>query len=315
MDSTGTIFMPPGSSTIASEVDALFHFIFWVGLVFFVGVVTATLYFVFRYRRRKHEAEGITTGATHNTTLEIVWTVIPTILVFIVFAWGFKTYLKMNIAPGDAMEIKATGQKWFWTFDYPDGRNTVNELVVPVNQPVEMLLSSTDVIHSFYVPNFRVKMDVLPNRYTSLWFEATETGEFDLFCAEYCGKGHSEMLATVLVLSAEEYEKWLAEGDVVDMNTPLPELGEQLYKSKACFTCHSLDGSKLVGPSFDKLYESTSKHIDGSSSVVDENYLRQSILDPQSQVVEGYAPVMPAYQGLLKDREIDGLIAYIKTLK
>ncbi len=315
MDSTGTIFMPPGSSTIASEVDALFYFIFWVGLVFFVGVVTATLYFVFRFRRRKQEAEGVTTGATHNTTLEIVWTVIPTILVFIVFAWSFKTYLKMNIAPGEAIEIKATGQKWFWTFDYPDGRNTMNELVVPVDQPVEMLLSSKDVIHSFYVPNFRVKMDVLPNRYTSLWFEATDVGTYDLFCAEYCGKGHSEMLAVVKVLSEDDYAEWLAKGDVVDMNIPLPELGEQLYTSKACNACHSLDGSKLVGPTFKGAFGSTVKHTDGSSAITDENYLRQSIMDPQSQVIEGYAPVMPAYQGLLKDREIDGLVAYIKSLK
>jgi cytochrome c oxidase subunit 2 len=241
--------------------------------------------------------------------------VIPTVLVFIVFAWGFKTYLKMNIAPGNAIQVKATGQKWFWSFDYAEGINTVNELVVPVDTPIEMLLSSKDVIHSFFVPNFRVKMDVLPNRYTKLWFEATAVGEYDLFCAEYCGKGHSEMLATVRVLSDEDYAAWLEAGDNAGEGLSLEEFGAKLYTSKACNTCHSIDGSNMVGPTWQGAFDKTVNHTDGTSAVSDENYLRESILNPQARIITGYAPVMPAYQGLLKEREVDALITYIKSLK
>ncbi len=315
MDSTGTILMPPGQSTFAGEVDALFYFIFWVGLIILVGVLTATLYFVFRYRQRGEDDPGLTSGPTHNTRLEILWSVIPTILVFFVFAWGFKTYLKMNIAPRDAMTVKATGQKWFWTFEYADGSTAVNELVVPVHHPVEVLLSSRDVIHSFYIPNFRVKMDVLPNRYTKLWFEATEAGTYDLFCAEYCGKGHSEMKAQVRVLGEPEYEKWQASSANLGEGLSLEEFGAELYASKACNACHSVDGSKMIGPSWKGTFGKEVRHTDGTTATSDENYLRESILDPQAHIIAGYAPVMPAFQGLLKDREIDALITYIKSLK
>jgi len=182
MDEKGTLYLPPPGSTIAGEVDALFYFIFYASLVLFAIVMMATIYFIIRYRRRGEKE--LTSGVAHNTKLELAWTIIPTILVFIVFVWGFKTYLKMHVIPADALEIKATGQKWFWTFDYPNGANNINDLVVPVGKPVKLLLSSQDVIHSFFVPDFRVKMDVLPNRYTMTWFEATETGEFEIFCTE-----------------------------------------------------------------------------------------------------------------------------------
>jgi len=258
----------------------------------------------------------LTSGIDHNLKLEIFWTVIPTILVFIVFYWGFNTFLKMHVAPKDAIEIKATGQKWFWTFDYPNGANGVNELVVPVNQPVKLLLSSTDVIHSFFVPEFRVKMDALPNRYTVVWFEATEVGEYNIFCTEYCGKGHSEMLGKVTVLPNSLYENWLAESQVdIPEGMSLEEAGGKLYISKACNTCHSVDGSVGVAPSFKGIFGKTENLSDGNSLPIDENYLRKSILNPQAQVVAGFAPVMPTYQNVLSDRQIDALIAYIKSLK
>ena len=184
MNEKESLIMPAANSTIAGEVDALFYFILYASIVVFAIVVAVTAYFLVRYRRRgKNE---LTSGVDHNLKLEIFWTVIPTILVFIVFYWGFETFLKMHVAPKDAIEIKATGQKWFWTFDYPNGATGLNELVVPANQPVKLLLSSTDVIHSFFVPEFRVKMDALPNRYTIAWFEATASGDYDIFCTEYC---------------------------------------------------------------------------------------------------------------------------------
>jgi cytochrome c oxidase subunit 2 len=314
MGESGSLHMPPANSTIAGEVDALFYFIFYTAIVLFVLVMSFTAYFIIKYRRRgKRE---LTSGVDHNLKLEILWTVIPTILVIIVFVWGFKTYLRMNIAPKDALEIKATGQKWFWVFDYPNGANSMNDLVVPVGKPVKLLMSSQDVIHSFFVPDFRVKMDVLPNRYTITWFEALNEGEYDIYCTEYCGKGHSEMLGKVKVLSEEAYTEWLTAAAVdIPEGMSLEEAGAQLYTSKACATCHSTDGTPGVAPSFLGKFGSEEELVDGSKVLVDENYVRESILNPQSKVVLGYQPVMPTYQGVLTDRQIDALIAYMKTLK
>jgi cytochrome c oxidase subunit 2 len=220
----------------------------------------------------------------------------------------------MNVTPANAMEVKVTAQKWFWTFNYKEGASTTNELVVPVNRPVKLLMSSQDVIHSFFVPSFRVKMDVLPNRYTTLWFEAPDAGEYDLFCTEYCGKGHSEMIGKVKVVSDAEYSNWLASSSA-GSDLPPEEYGQELYKSKACFTCHSLDGTPSVGPTFKGIFGRSEKMTDGSTIVVDENYIRKSVLEPQAQVVEGFQPVMPTYQGVVNNEQIDALIAFLKTVK
>jgi len=315
MDTTGTLFLPPGGSTIAAEVDALFYFLFYASLVLFAIVLFGIIYFSIRYRRRKKEVVEPTIGLEHNTKLELLWSVIPTILVVIVFFWGFKVYMKMNVVPGDAMEVKVTGQKWFWSFDYPEGVKTVNDLVVPVGKPVKLLMSSKDVIHSFFVPDFRIKMDVLPNRYSVTWFEATRPGEFDLFCTEFCGDGHSEMIGKVRVVTEREYAAWLEEGSSGGEGISLEEYGRKLYVSKACNTCHSLENKNLVGPAFNGIYGKTRVFTSGEKLDADENYLRESILEPQAKVVAGFDPVMPTYQGLLGDREIDAIIAYMKTLK
>ncbi len=312
MDTTGTLFLPPESSTMAGEVDAVFNLILYVGIFFFVLVVGLAAFFVFRYRRRS--APGFTSGKDQNLKLEVLWTVIPSIIVIIFFVVGFRTFLRMNIVPKDAMEIKVTAQRWMWAFDYPEGAGSINELVVPVNTPIRLLLSSTDVIHSFFIPDFRVKMDVLPNRYTTTWFEATGTGVFDLQCAEYCGKGHSEMLAKVKVVEPSEYAAWLEQATTFDESIPLEEFGGELYKSKACYTCHTADGSGSVGPTFKGVFGHEIFLSDGSRITVTENYIRESILDPRAKLVMGYQPVMPTYQGRLKDREIDALVAYIKSL-
>lgn len=313
MNPNGSLFFPAQSSTLAPEVDGLFNFILYLSIIFFILVVGGTFYFAWKYRKKGKD--DFTQDLSHNNTLEVLWTVIPTILVFIIFVWGFKTYLKMNVPPDNSMEIKVTGQKWFWTFNYPEGATTTNELVVPVHQPVRLLLSSRDVIHSFFVPNFRMKMDVVPNRYTETWFEATEPGEYNLFCTEYCGKGHSEMIGKVKVLSASEYKNWLASAANAGADMKPEELGAKLYKDKACFTCHTIDGNPLVGPTFKGVFGRTEKLTNGQTIKVDENYIRESVLEPQAKVVDGFQPVMPTYQGVLKDKEIDALIAYFKTLK
>ncbi|MCF7805858.1 MAG: cytochrome c oxidase subunit II [Candidatus Marinimicrobia bacterium] len=314
MDTTGTFWMPQGSSTIAGEVDALFYFILWASVFFFLLVVGLSIYFIMKYRRREGREEA-TSHIDYNIKLEAIWTIIPIILVVIVFVWGFKTYMKMQIVPRDAIEIKVTGRQWMWLFDYPNGSNSINELVVPVDQPVKLTLSSEDVIHSFYIPQFRIKQDVLPSRYTIAWFEATNTGEYDLYCAEFCGKGHSEMLATVRVVSQEQYASFL-EGAGVEggEGMSLEQVGKQVYTSRACNTCHSIDGSPNVGPTFQNAYGHEVQLQDGSTVTVDENYIRESILEPKAKVVEGFQPVMPTFQGLVSERQIDGIIAYLKSL-
>ena len=224
----------------------------------------------------------------------------------------------MVIVPDDAIEIKVTGQSWFWTFDYPEGGSTLNELVVPVETPIKIVLSSTDVLHSFYIPVMRAKMDVLPNRYNVMWFDANQAGEYEIFCTEYCGTGHSNMNAKVIVMPQKMYEVWLAEAGSADDDLPLEELGAKLYSKKACNTCHTLDGTALVGPSYlqtSQMWGQERVFDDGSSAIIDENYVRSSILEPQIQIVAGYQGVMPTYQGLLNDRELDALIAFLKTLK
>ena len=312
MDTTAKSILPPSGSTLSGQVDELFQFVFIASAVFFFIVLVATLYFVFRYRKRTIAQVGAGPGS--NLKLEILWTVIPTILVFIIFLWGFRVYLKMQIVPPDAIEIKVTAQKWFWSFDYPEGVSSLNTLVVPVDQPVRLTMSSTDVIHSFFVPGFRLKMDVLPNRYTITWFEANKTGTYDLFCAEYCGTQHSEMIGKVKIVARREYEEWLQSAATSGKDIPLKEYGAQLYQSKACITCHTIDGKPMIGPTFLDLYGASHQMADGETITADENYLRESILDPQARIIAGYQPVMPTYQGILKDREIDALVEYIKSL-
>ncbi len=190
MDTTATFWLPSSASTIANEVDGLFMFLVWMSVFFFVLIVAGTIMFITKWRRKKGDVGRLDTGPAHNSWLEATWIVVPTLLVLVIFFWGFRTYMKMAVIPGNAMEVKVTGQKWFWSFTYPEGTATVNELVVPVDTPVKLLMSSQDVIHSFYVPSFRVKKDVLPNRYTVTWFEATQTGDYHLFCTEYCGTKH-----------------------------------------------------------------------------------------------------------------------------
>jgi cytochrome c oxidase subunit II len=312
-DTTGSLYLPPTGSTIASEVDSLFNFVLYASIVFFLLVVTLSLYFAFRYRKRGKER--LDSAPSHNIFLEILWTAIPVILVFTVFFWGFKVYLKMNVVPKDAMEIKVTAQKWFWSFNYvKDGVNSLNELVVPVGKPVKLTMSSQDVIHSFYVPGFRIKMDILPNRYTITWFEATNIGAYDLFCAEYCGTGHSEMIGKVKAVSLEDYKIWLDEAGLGSEDMPLGELGAKAFKSKACQTCHNVDGTAAIGPALNGIFGKQERMADGQMITVDENYLRESMLNPAAKVVNGYQAIMPSYQGLLKDREIDALIEYIKSL-
>jgi cytochrome c oxidase subunit 2 len=313
MDTSAAPWLPSPASTSAADVDALFAFILYASIAFFLIVAAGVVVFVWRYRRRG--SAGLTSDKDHSLALEITWTVIPVILIMIVFVWGFRGYMRLNIIPHAALEIKVTAQRWFWTFDHPDGATAVNELVVPVAKPIKLLMSSTDVIHSFFVPNFRVKMDVLPSRYSMTWFEANREGVFPLYCAEYCGKGHSEMLASVRVVSDSAYQAWLDANASLGEGMTLEAYGAQLYQTKACVTCHALDATVKVGPGFRGRFGAEIELDRGQKILVDENYLRESILNPKAKVVKGFQPVMPTFQSVLKDRQIDALIAYIKSLQ
>ena len=305
--------LPPAKSTLAEQTDALFHFINITSVILLFGITVAIILFAWKYRRQSDE--DVTPVITHNSKLEITWSVIPLILVIIVFGWGFSGYMNLTTPPDDAYEIRVVGKSWLWEFHYETGHVSVNELHFPAERPVKLVMSSDDVLHSFYIPDYRVKMDVLPNRYTSLWFEATETGESVIFCTEYCGTAHSNMLATAHAHSQEDFETWLETAGSADDDMDPVELGEQLVTRNACDTCHSTDGTRLQGPSFQGLWMAEREMEDGEVVTADENYIRESILEPQARITAGYQPVMPTYAGTLNDRQIDAIIEYIKTLE
>lgn len=316
METLRDFFLPPAKSTMAQEVDAIFWFVHISSLILTIGVLVALVYFIIKYRR-KSENE-VTPVITHNNKLEVTWSVIPLILVLIVFGWGFQTYVNLTTPPDDAYEVQLTAQKWFWNAKYENGAQSQGEIHVPAGRPVKLVMQSSDVIHSFYVPDFRIKQDVLPNKYTETWFQADEPGESIVFCTEYCGTDHSNMDAKVIVHEQDEFENWLADneagGEMPEDMAP-EEWGEQLAQQYGCQTCHSVDGTDGQGPTWQGVYGSNRQFEDGSSVEVDENYLRESILEPGAKVVEGYNNIMSSYQGQLNDDQIDAIIEYIKTLE
>jgi cytochrome c oxidase subunit 2 len=249
---------------------------------------------------------------SHNTMLEVTWSVIPTMLVIMIFWWGVKTYMNLIVVPRGAIEMQVSARKWMWSFEYPSGKRDSAVLHVPLNTPVKLIMSSDDVIHSFFVPDFRVKQDVVPGRYTTLWFQATQLGEHQVFCTEYCGTGHSDMWAKVIVDTPEEYQKYVTAN--VDVE-PTAKVGAELFEKNACVTCHTTDGSPKIGPTFKGLFGRTEALTDGSTLTVDENYIRESIVDPTAKVVKGFQPVMPPFKGVLTDNQIKALIAFIKEQK
>ena len=314
MTSDPTFWMPSAAATQAEVVDLLYYFLYYVSVVSFVLIMAVLVYFVFKYRAKSRGEQALSPGG-HNTLLEIGWTLPVAVVSVFVFVVGAKGYIDMKSPPADSLEISVTGYKWAWQFTYPGGHRDPN-LHVPPNRPVRLVMSSDDVLHSFFIPAFRIKQDVVPGRYTEVWFQAIESGTFQIFCTEYCGTKHSEMLAKVTVHESEKaYKEWLdSQGDILD-RLPPEQAGEQLVASNGCTACHSLNGVKGVGPSFKGAWGKERAFVDGTKAVMDENYVRNSILNPTGQVVAGYAPVMPTFQGKLKDREIDAIIAYLKTLK
>ena len=311
------LWMPPQSSTTAHEIDALFNFILVTSTILTIIVAAAMVYFVVKYRRKSHADRPVTVH--ESKWLELSWIVLPTILVLVVFFWGFRAYVGTAIPPADAYEINVKGQKWFWTFEYDNGAVLQGAAVVPVGQPIKFTMTSQDVLHSFYVPEFRIKHDVIPNRYSFVWFEAPAVGTYQVLCTEYCGTDHSNMGAKIHVVSWQDFYAFQRGEDIgipgisVNEDVPLAVLGEQVYQQRNCVTCHSVDGSAGTGPSWLGLWQAA--RPGSEQGVADENYIRESILYPSNYLVSGFENGgMPSYDGLLNDRQIDGVISYIKLL-
>ena len=305
-------FMPPQGTLISADVDNLYSFIVIASTISCFILIGGMIYFVLKYKRKTNNDK--TAYIDHNSFLEFLWSFIPFLIFMGVFVWGWKIYHDMRTFPKDAIEVHVLGKQWTWDFMYKSGKTTTNEFVVPVKTNVKLIMTSKDVIHSFFIPSMRIKQDVVPGRYTALWFNAEKTGDYNVFCTEYCGAAHSGMLAKMKVVSTEEYEKFLQENDAA---LSLPERGAKLYISSGCIACHSTDGTTKVGPSWKGLFGTKGRDLDDGSKVdVDENYLRESILNPNAKIAKGFAKgVMPVYQGQLKEEQVNALIEYMKSLK
>jgi len=318
-----SFWMPKASSTLAPQVDFAWNFVLYTSTIFFFLLMIPTFYFVSKYRRKK-EGE-VTSAIDHSTKVEIIWSAIPLVVLIALFFVGLAPFVNASVAPANALEVQVTAQKWNWSFRYPNGTTSPGKLVVPKGKPVRLVMSATDVLHSFFVAEFRVKQDAIPGVYTTAWFEPTSTGEFVVQCAEYCGGpmgdvpsdkpgGHSDMLATVQVVEEQAFKDFMESGGE-DKNVPIAERGKKQFAQWGCSACHSIDGAKLAGPTFKGLFGREEEMADGSKIKVDENYIKESILNPTAKVVKGFPPIMPTFQGQLKDPQIEAIIAFIKEQK
>ena len=307
-------FMPTQGTEIAKQIDNLYGFLLITSFIGCVLVIGGMIYFVWKYKRKTNNDK--TAYISHNTTLEMLWSFIPLVIFLGVFAWGWYIYHDMRSMPENALEINVLGKQWAWEIEYKDGYKAVNEIVVPVNTDVKLLLTSNDVIHSFYVPSFRMKQDAVPGRYTALWFNATKLGDFHIFCAEYCGTSHSGMIGTLRVVTREEFDKYMEDG-LEEGSLPIAKRGEKLFQLKACSSCHSNDNpATKVGPSLWHKFGRQEEMQDGTKMTVDENYIRSCILTPNGRQVKGFPlGVMPTFQGQLNENELSALVEYVKSLK
>ena len=296
---------PDRASTAAGNVDALFIFLIIVSGLMTALIFTAVVYFAARYRRRRgvlaEQIEG-------STPLELTWSIIPLFVFLVIFAWGAVVYFKGRTPPRDSTEVYVVAKQWMWKLEHAEGQREINELHVPVGRDVKLIMTSQDVIHSFYVPAFRMKQDVLPGRYTVAWFRATKPGTYHLFCAEYCGTQHSGMIGSIVVQEPAQFEAWMSGGTT----GPLSATGEKIFAELGCVTCHRTD-TQGRGPNLQGVFGKPVLLEDGRTVTADENYVRESILDPGAKVVKGFKPVMPTFQGLVSEEQLNALVAYVKS--
>jgi len=291
---------------MAGNVDALFIFLLILSGMMTLLIFTALVYFAARYRHRKgvlaEQIEG-------STPLELTWTIIPLGVFMVIFAWGAVVYFQQRTPPRDATEVYVVAKQWMWKLEHAEGQREINSLHVPVGRDVKLILTSQDVIHSFFVPEFRIKQDVVPGRYTVAWFRATKPGSYHLFCTQYCGTQHSGMIGSIEVMEPAQYEAWMSGGST----GPLSASGERIFAELGCATCHRSD-SQGRGPNLQGAFGRPVQLEDGRIVTADENYIRESILDPGAKVVKGFKPVMPTFQGLVSEEQLNALVAYVKSL-
>ena len=299
---------PEQASTFAPEVDHLLYFLLAVAVFFTVGIFGAIFYFAVRYRRRsERELPHVIHG---GMALEVLWSVIPFGLTMVMFTWGASIFFRETHPPDDALSIYVVGKQWMWKLQHMEGQREINELHIPLGRAVKLTMTSEDVIHSFFVPAFRTKQDVVPGRYSTTWFKPTKAGKYHLFCAEYCGTNHSRMIGWVYVMEPQDYQTWLSGGSSTGT---LAENGAKLFQDLACANCHKPDGSGRC-PSLVGVFGST-VHLTGGGTVkADEAYIRESILHPQAKIVAGYGPIMPTFQGLVTEEGLLQLVEYVKSL-
>jgi len=301
--------LPEQATEFARQVDALYVFIFAVSAVFTALFVGLLIYFTIKYRRKSDDERP--EPPHEHYTLELLGGGFLLVLLMIMFFWGAKLYFKGQRPPPDAMEVLVTGKQWMWKLQHPSGKKEINTLHVPVGKAVKLSMTSEDVIHSFYIPAFRVKNDVLPGRYTQVWFKPEKEGTFHLFCTEYCGTEHSQMIGSVTVVSQEKYDRWTHNlGDTNE--TPL-QAGTRLFTELGCIACHA-GAPGALGPSLNGVFGHEVSLSDGTTVIADENYLRESILNSQAKLVAGYQPIMPTFQGVVNEEQLGHLIVYIKSL-
>ncbi len=323
---------PEQASRLAPDIDLLYFALIAMSCFFIVVVCSLVVIFAIKYRRR--EGNEVAQHVNEHHLMEVGWSLIPLVLGLILFAWGAHLFLGIYNPPAQGnVEIFAVAKQWMWKFQHADGRREINDLHIPVGKSIKMTMISQDVIHSFYIPAFRIKQDVLPMRYTSTWFEPTRAGTYHLFCAEYCGTEHSRMIGKVIVMEQADYEAWLAsplvEGGAARdplaqnagagaapstsaaANSPA-EVGKAVLQAQGCRACHQI-GNAAIAPELEGIYGTKVDLVNGSSVNVDDNYIRESILVSTAKVVKGYAPVMPPYQGIVKEDEVKSIIEYIKS--
>ena len=308
---------PPSASTTSGDVDALYFALVGVSAFFATLIAGLLLFFAVRYRRRagRERASHVGTGPVTRTegmlALEIAWTAIPLAIAMVLFWWGAQLYLVQSKSPAVALDVLVTAKQWMWKLQHPQGQREINELHVPIGAKVRLTMTSEDVIHSFYVPAFRMKRDVLPGRYSEAWFEATRIGDYHLFCAEYCGTQHSGMIGKVRVLAPADYEAWLARTVAGD---PPAVAGRKLFESLRCDSCHG-EVATPRGPPLRGLLGRTVRLRDGTTVLADESYLREAIVRPMTHVTEGFEPLMPSYEGQVTEEQLSALVAYVQSLR
>lgn len=298
---------PEQASTFAESTDQLYLFLIAITIFFTVLIVSLVGFFSIKYRRRSDADRPPMTSA--SLILEATWIIIPLAISLVIFVWGAKIFFNMSSPPKDCLEIYVTGKQWMWKIQHTDGFREINQLHIPLGKPVRLTMTSEDVIHSFYIPAFRIKGDVIPGSYTKIWFQATKPGHYHLFCAEYCGTNHSGMIGEVVVMEPQDYQNWLANGG----ENSLAEAGQKLFNSLACNSCHAQD-SLVRGPSLEGIFGRQTRLTDGNIIKSEESYLRESILNPNNKVVEGYQANMPSFQGIITEEQVIQLIAYMKSI-